>query len=120
MIHKWRPPELLYDGEEVYIEHPHEDLMLERHTCTERQAVYEVLVLARLLRGLMPPLLDALRNAADLDSHAIYDLLADTGIIRKEPYDPEVHKGDEYADSAFGEEIWVLTELGRRFAGKEG
>ena len=81
---------------------------------------HEALRLAELLQGLVPTLLDALHNAADLDGQAIYDLLADTGIIRREPYDPEVHKGDEFADSEPGEEIWVLTELGKRFAGKEG
>ena len=84
----------------------------------------EILSLAKALRGLLPPLLDALRNAADLDGHAIYNLLADTGIIRREPYDPEIHKAGEYVEalalSKPGEEIWVLTELGKRFAGKEG
>lgn len=76
------------------------------------------------LGDLVPPLLDALRNAADLDAHTIYDLLTNTGIIRREPYDPAVHGG--YADweapggPQAGEEIWVLTELGERFARKEG
>jgi hypothetical protein len=80
----------------------------------------EILRLNELARGLLAPLLDCLRNAADLDGHAIYDLLAGTGIIRREPYDLEVHKGGEYVDSEPGDEIWVLTELGKRFAGKEG
>lgn len=80
-----------------------------------------------LASTLVRPLLDALRNAADLDGHAIYDLLADTGIIRREIYDPEKRGPDTVfaddfsaVDADPGDEIWVLTELGKRFAGKEG
>ena len=80
----------------------------------------EVLCLAELSGKLIAPLLDALRVAGDLDSLTIYDLLSDTGIIRREPYDPKVHTREgSFDDSEPGEEIWVLTELGKRFAGKE-
>lgn len=82
---------------------------------------HETLRLAESLATLVPPLLDALRNAGDLDGFTIYDLLAEAGITRREPYDPEVHgDGPGFGDSEPGEEIWVLTELGKRFAGEEG
>lgn len=77
----------------------------------------------RAARALARPMLEALRVAGDVDSFDVYDAMEEAGIIRREPYDPAVH-GEGSALGDFdgcepGDEIWLLTDLGRELSTPE-
>lgn len=88
---------------------------------SEREAIKDQILCAlKAMRILVPALVDCLRLAGDMDGGEIYDLLAKASIIQREPFDPVNADHQSLRDAGLvegipGEEVWILTDLGKQF-----